>query len=325
MKRWVIGYDGKKQQEIAKITSWKETSVTNMKGRPVYKYQEIPCGKCIECRMSYAKMWATRCMLEAREWENNEMLTLTYDEQHIPKTQGIDVKTGELKEVQTLKKKDVQDFLKRLRKAFKGPIRYFMCGEYGTKNGRPHYHLIVYNLKVEDKRKQGINEKGHETFTSPKIEKIWGKGRIDLQPVTYESCEYVARYVLKKQKGTDAKETYQDRGQTPEYTCMSRKPGIAYKYFEKKKEEIYETQKIWISKKKTLTAVTPPRYFDKLLEKEDFDKMQAIKLKRQEMAEYKQREQRLTTPLSREETLLKHQEILQNRTTKYDRKYERGA
>ena len=325
MKRWVIGYDGHKQQEIAKITSWKTTAVTNMKGNPVYQFDEIPCGKCIECRLKYAKTWATRCMLEAREYEHNEMLTLTYDEEHVPTNTGIDVKTGEIKQVQTLVKKDVQDFLKRLRKAIKSPIRYFMCGEYGSQNGRPHYHLIMYNLNVEDKQRQGINKKGHETFTSATIEKIWGKGRIDLQPVTYESCEYVARYVLKKQKGAEAKETYSDRGQIPEYTCMSRKPGIAYKYYERKKETINETQKIWLQTKKTLKAVAPPRYFDKLLEKEDFEKLQEIKQKRKELAMFKEREQRIETPLSREEILLKHQGVLQNQTNKFDRQYERGA
>ena len=52
----------------------------------------------------------------------------------------------------SLRKKDFQDYMKRLRKAVSKrfpdapPIRYYVAGEYGTKNKRPHYHAIVFNV-----------------------------------------------------------------------------------------------------------------------------------------------------------------------------------
>lgn len=279
LKRWVIGYDGRKQQEIAKITSYNIKSVTNMRGYPVYNYQEIPCGKCIACRAEYTAQWATRCILEAKKYEHNEMLTLTYNEEHLPMSVGINTKTGEYGPMPTLVKKDVQDFLKRLRKKYQN-IRYYMCGEYGEQFGRPHYHLIVFNINVEDKENGHINKKGNMQQTSKSIEKIWGKGLISLEPVNYETCAYVARYIMKKLKGPDAKEIYQDRGQVPEYTAMSTRPGIACDYFNERGELIYETQEIFLQTQKKIQKVNIPRYFDKLLEKQNPEKLEEIKERR---------------------------------------------
>lgn len=112
------------------------------------KFEEIfnlPCGKCIGCRLDYAREWANRCMLEAKQYEFNEMLTLTYDEENLPITTTEEVAEG-VKIYATLVKKDVQDFLKRLRQHWLREynwqgIRFYMCGEYGEKFGRPHYHI----------------------------------------------------------------------------------------------------------------------------------------------------------------------------------------
>ena len=130
-----------------------------------WRVDRTPCGLCLECRLQYAKEWATRCMKEARYYESNIMVTLTYNDENLPKSQGIDPETGEVFESSTLVKKDVQDFMKRvidywgrhynhkyedhevkpgedydkyskkLNKYFKidNPgIRRFYCGEYGS-------------------------------------------------------------------------------------------------------------------------------------------------------------------------------------------------
>ena len=119
----------------------------------------IPCGRCIGCRLDHANDWATRCALEAKNWKHNIFVTLTYNNEtdengnlkHLPLTKDKKV---------TLKKKDIQDFMKRLRWHMKGemqwenpkngktenPIRYFACGEYGPTRGRPHYHMAIFNL-----------------------------------------------------------------------------------------------------------------------------------------------------------------------------------
>lgn len=255
---------------------------------PRYILQSVPCANCMECRIEYSKQWAFRCMKEANEYEDNIMLTLTYDDEHIPKSKGINKETGEVIESYTLNKKDHQDFMKRLRKKFEPQkIRFYMCGEYGEKKGRPHYHIICFNLKVDDLKFHkwsncDWSKEKNALYKSDTIQKIWGKGIVELNEVNYETCAYVARYVTKKIKGEKAPEYYETKGQLPEYTCMSRNPGIGEKYFEKNKEKFENGEKIWQKTKKKVLAINPGRYFDKLLEKESPEALEQLKKQRLE-------------------------------------------
>ena len=128
------------------------------------KIMLIPCGQCIGCRIRQREDWATRIELEARDYPKEEVwfITLTYDDNHVP---GMIVKTGEImrkvqytwkpgekrpSSVQTLMYEDIQKFLKRLRKAYRGKLRYFVAGEYGEQTARPHYHMILYGWRPTD-------------------------------------------------------------------------------------------------------------------------------------------------------------------------------
>ena len=89
---------------------------------------EIPCGKCIECRLNYSRMWAVRATHEAQMHENNSFITLTYDNDHV----------GDNK----LDYTDFQKFMKKLRRAYPNKqIGFMACGEYGETNGRKHWPL----------------------------------------------------------------------------------------------------------------------------------------------------------------------------------------
>lgn len=78
----------------------------------------VLCGKCLECKLSDAKSMAFRCVKEAQQWENNIMITLTYDDEHVPRSKGVDPKTGEIYESLTLPdhEEEIGKFMKRLRK-----------------------------------------------------------------------------------------------------------------------------------------------------------------------------------------------------------------
>lgn len=141
---------------------------TNYNNIPIHEYTEIPCGKCLECKLEYSRIWADRCMLEAKSYKDNCFITLTYDEEHCP------VKEHNNKLVKTLVKEDLQDFIKALRnyvnykdgKYLKKEdsdykiIRYYACGEYGSKNKRPHYHAILFNFIPDDLLEVGVNIQG---------------------------------------------------------------------------------------------------------------------------------------------------------------------
>lgn len=268
-----------------------------------WKVDRIPCGNCLECRLSKAKEWALRCVKEAKKYEDNVMLTLTYDDEHVPKCTGTNPKTGEIFENTTLNKKDHQDFMKRLRKHFKNEkIRFFMCGEYGSdkeykdskgniRKGteRPHYHIILFNCKFEDMQPWRMSvcewsKQKNMLYRSKTLEKLWTKGNAELNEVNFETCRYVAGYVTKKYKGKGSKEHYKLLGRVPEYTCMSRKPGIANDFYEENKEKFFEEKPLWAVTKKGLQKVKS-RYFDKLMEKDDPKKFEEIRWGRRKKSE----------------------------------------
>jgi len=106
----------------------------------------IPCGQCIGCRLERSRQWALRCVHEAALYQDNCFITLTYNDENLPKTQ-------------TLVLEDVQKFWKRLRKHFKTKqIRYYLAGEYGELTLRPHYHACVFGFDFKDKILWSIRE-----------------------------------------------------------------------------------------------------------------------------------------------------------------------
>ncbi|QCS36123.1 replication initiator protein [Capybara microvirus Cap1_SP_133] len=179
------------------------------KGAVVRAYEEIPCGTCIGCRIDYAKRWTARCVAESYLHDQSWFVTLTYDDDHLPADK-------------LLHKEDLQDFIKKIRRSKK--CRYFACGEYGDSFGRPHYHLILFGLALDDARP--YCKRGSSTaFTSRWLSKLWNKGFIMIENFDPGCAEYVARYVLKKRGSWNEP--------TPPFLLMSRKPGIGYEWFAK--------------------------------------------------------------------------------------------
>ena len=275
-----------------------------------YSKVAIPCGQCIGCRLDYTRQWANRCMLELKDHDYDKcwFLTLTYNDEHLP-PKYIDTETGELSEINSLSKDDLQKFMKRLRKNIydravqNGLItagselpaelkcRYYACGEYGPLNMRPHYHMILYNVDLPDVQiLRADKNNGYVYYNSEFIQRAWTDpkdrqpiGFISLTKVTMETCNYVARYILKKQKGYNST-VYEDKIFKPEFTLMSRRPGIGKDYYEKNKEKIYLTDSISISTPKSGYTFKPPRYFDKLFDLDEPERMQQIKDYRKELS-----------------------------------------
>ena len=182
-----------------------------------YWYQTVPCGKCAACRCDYSREWANRMILELADHDRAIFLTLTYNNDHLPISD---------KGFPTLNKRDIQLFLKRLRKYFQGTsIRFYLAGEYGSKTHRPHYHAIIYGIGVDsfpDLDFRGNNEIGQPFFSSLTLERIWGNGFVLFSSVTWRTCNYVARYVLKKQQQVEDS----DGVCCLPFNLSSRKPGI---------------------------------------------------------------------------------------------------
>lgn len=253
----------------------------------------IPCGQCIQCRIRQREDWATRIELEAKQWKPDEVwfITLTYDEEHVP---GLILGTGEIvrkaqytwkpgkerpESVQSLWYPDIQNFLKRLRKAYRGKLRYFIAGEYGEQTARPHYHMILYGWRPDDlKQLYKIHHNGY--YTSKWLENLWGMGQIQIaqaEPATYR---YVAGYVTKKMYEIEGvkQNVYSDMGQQKPFAKMSLKPGLGDSYYQEHKDEIWQKGYIQCTNGKRAQI---PRYYEKMMEQENPQKLWEIKRERQ--------------------------------------------
>lgn len=312
---WLTAKDGH-QYKKGIIMSKDNYEHWKQNNEEIVKISRIPCGQCIGCRLEYSKNWATRCMLEAKEHPQNWFITLTYDNEHLPiKGQVVNDDTGEIYYNDgswkgTLNPEHMQKFIKDLRRYYKyhynhDGIRFFYCGEYGETTERPHYHIILFNLPIEkDKLKYKFtNEEYQPIYECEEIQKIWGRGLIGVGAVTFSSCAYVARYVTKKKNGARAKEEYLIKGQIPEFVRMSRKPGISRNYYEENKENIYNTDVLIQSTcKGNILKVKPPKYYDKLYDLDNPERMEQIKDNRKKRAEMAE-----NVKFSSTTTLIKHQ------------------
>lgn len=231
----------------------------------------LPCGQCVGCRLERSRQWAIRLMKELKLHDRSCFLTLTYDDDHLPK-----LPNGR----PTLVLDDIQLFLKKLRKQFSPhPLRFFQCGEYGERTHRPHHHMILFGEDFsKDRSRIEDSRSGFAQFESPLLTRTWGKGRAVISEVSFESAAYVARYALKKVTGKGSSFHY--AGRKPEFVTMSRRPGIGSGYFEEFAQDMYPSDEVVPSIGRP--ASLPPKYFDKLLERTDPSLYLAVKKKRLE-------------------------------------------
>lgn len=233
-----------------------------------YSKLQLPCGQCVGCRLERSRQWAMRCVHESKMHKENSFVTLTYDDEHLPNE---------------LKKEHFQKFIKRLRWHKNEPLRYYMCGEYGTETKRPHYHSCMFGYRPNDMTYHMKSPSGENLYTSEELTKIWGMGHVVIGELTFESAAYTARYIMTKRTGDEAKAHYtrlqQDGSMKeiqPEYNDMSRRPGIGASFYQKYKTDIFPHDYVIVN----ATECQPPKYYTEILEKEEPSTHAAIKEKR---------------------------------------------
>lgn len=249
--------------------------------------QKLPCGQCFGCRLDYSYDWAVRCVCEAQMHKSNCLILLTYEKMPI---------NG------SLQLSDWQDFMKRLRYEV-GPVRHFHAGEYGTLNGRPHDHALLFGYEFRDKKYLKMSVAGFKLYTSDYLNGIWKLGHATIGEMSFESAGYLARYLMDKptltrqvkdENGVVIGRTYTDKAiekygelvdgngvvslvKRPEYLTMSRGPGIGESWLRKFWRDVYPHDWFML---KSGAKMPPPRYFDNKVEEWNVVDMSAIKLHR---------------------------------------------
>lgn len=184
----------------------------------------LPCGSCVGCRTVRAVEWSRRCMHEAAQFDRNAFLTLTYDDDHLPRD-------GELKP------RHLQLFMKRLRIAAvrssevlrdnRVGIRFFASGEYGDRTDRPHYHALLFNCAFKD-----AEQVGKDLFASAWLRPLWPYGEHRIGEVTPAAANYVAQYSMKKLGGRLHCDADGVLRQKP-FLRMSRRPAIGFDWLDR--------------------------------------------------------------------------------------------
>lgn len=165
------------------------------------KYQNVPCGKCPACHARRRSEWLLRLI---KEWEVSEtayFFTLTYNDETLP------YKYQDGRKVACVRKRDIQLFLKRLRRSIEPfKIRYFIVSEYGPTTYRPHYHGIIFNFPRQ------LERRVNEIFDA-----AWSSGFIRIDPVTSGRIAYVTSYCF---------DEFLPQGYEKNFMLCSRRPAI---------------------------------------------------------------------------------------------------
>lgn len=143
-------------------------------------YMAVPCGKCPCCVEKKRREWSFRGIAETVYSETTPIfVTLTYNNNNLPKN--------------GLQKTDVQKFMKRLRinlerDGHEVKLRYMLCGEYGSKTHRPHYHAVIWNYPQMKNL--------HNRLAS--VEKAWQLGFCYVVTCDAGAVRYICKYLRKE-------------------------------------------------------------------------------------------------------------------------------
>lgn len=252
-------------QSDGKTISWSQKTYSKE-----FATFQLPCGKCIECRLDYARQWAIRCVHEAQMYVDNSFITLTYNEENY--SDKLYYAHFQLF-AKRLRKKIFSDFIKKFgqtnwdllskdeQKQHYDKIRIgiFVTGEYGDKKKRPHWHACIFNWRPHDAVFKYQTDRGDKVYESQTLTELWGKGIAEFGSVTLESAGYCARYAAKKLvHGNDQDHDYQP------ISKKSSKQAIGKKWLEKFWPDVFNYGHIVLPNGETCAI---PRYYEKWLQK----------------------------------------------------------
>jgi len=223
------------------------------RGRKVLDRVRVPCGHCLGCRTDQARGWAVRLVHEGQVTSPAWMVTLTYAPEKLP-------------EFGSLRPRDPTLFFKRAREASPYGFSYYLCGEYGDRTSRPHYHACLFGVPFHD-REYLLSRHDAPVYRSDSLDAWWKHGLCEFTGLTYGAARYVAAYVRKKVRQRDAPEHYERvdpaTGEVVllerEYGRMSRRPAIGRRWIERYWRDVYPRDFVVMDGRE----LKPPRYYDK--------------------------------------------------------------
>lgn len=205
----------------------------------------VPCGKCPLCLKRKKRDMTVRLVHESLCYERSSFVTLTYNDENLPRPFGPD------DDFAVLVKKDVQDWLKRLRYFTGSKFRYFAVGEHGARYGRPHYHVIIFGWWPHDAYIHEWRNK-YAVYRSPLLEKSWPFGFSTVGEVNPAVAKYCARYVLKKMDSESGDEFWLQ---------SKRQGGVGAPYFDRYWSDFARTNSAYVKIGDRVITYPVPKYY----------------------------------------------------------------
>lgn len=201
-----------------------------------YVFLLCRCGRCRICRHSKQLDIINRCRMESSCYSCPPyMITLTYDQANLPVHRPECRRRGVL--VNTLYYKDIQDFFKRLRirwtrAGLQHNIRYMVAGEYGSKRGRPHYHIILWNNPYNTSEWSSPFTAARDVINNRKLYddvwNAWGRSSsfdaFQCEPAGDGAAAYCSKYMTKA--AVVGSDVFRDGRKAPFVRCSNRDGGI---------------------------------------------------------------------------------------------------
>lgn len=225
-----------------------QVTVTNKLGERF----DVPCGKCPPCKLRRVQGWVFRLQQEEMRSLCAHFVTFTYNTDHVPIS-----KNG----FRTLDKSHPQNFFKRLRKLTPHPIKYYLVGEYGTINKRPHYHAIIFNVENTSLYAEAWSINGKQL------------GDVFVAQVSGASIAYTLKYIDKP----SFKRSFSRDDRLPEFPLMSKGLGENYITDATKAYHNSDLHNNFLTEKGGHKIALPKYYRDRLYD-EKTRKIQTIKI-----------------------------------------------
>lgn len=180
------------------VRKWKEVRSPVKEGSKIVRYElknvrsneyhYVPCGKCVACLSRKRNEFTYRLKQEQNYSSYSWFLTLTYDQENIP------IKIRDDTPYFVFNKKDVQDYMKRVRYYFSEvnkelKLSYFLVSEYGAHTYRPHYHMLLFVKNDNDMQYKHVLEKV--------LHDQWKCGFTVVKPTNDANIHYCTKYCIK--------------------------------------------------------------------------------------------------------------------------------
>lgn len=204
---------------------------------------QVPCGKCLDCRIARRYERACRIMLESKMYSSSVFITLTIAPENIGFNdlaednftqfqKDFRAKYGQAKYC-NIRDRGTKREGKTYSKTFK-KFKFVKTGEYGGEFGRKHYHAIIFNHSFRDAYDTGFfSKKGNPIYSSHELEKLWGLGTVQVENLTFDLALYVGQYITNGWDDDQSTDLETGLIRKKEFSTMSHGIGLAWlkKYY----------------------------------------------------------------------------------------------